>query len=246
MSLEYNDTVPNHYNTRVRGRTVYFNGSDQKDLWKNNLKDPNTYKFFEKNGWIDEHAIPYTFNTHGFRCEEFNDRASWLALGCSNTEGVGLNIDNVWPSLLSKQINEHVWNLGIGAASMDTCFRILDYYIDKLNVQGIFLLQPPHHRFELFVNGIPKNYLINDTNLVHDTTIKSWFGDENNAKFAAKRNMLAMKKICDDRNVRFISRSSEILVKDEQRQARDLLHYGKDIHIYLANLFYEDYKNGNS
>jgi hypothetical protein len=127
---------------------------------------------------------------------------------------------------------------------MDTCFRILDYYIDKLNVQGVFLLEPQHYRFELFVDGAIKSYLPTDVD--QDTMFKSWYSDENNAKFNAQKNLLAMKKICDDRNIKFITRSSRNLDKGGQGQARDLMHYGKDTHIHLANLFYEDYKNGNS
>ena len=244
MTLEYNDTVPAHFNTRVRSQTVYFSGSDQKDLWESNLKNPNNHKFFEENGWLDEYAIPYAFNTHGFRCEEFDSRPSWLALGCSFTEGVGLNIENVWPSLLTNHINEHIWNLGIGSGSMDTCFRILDYYIDKLNVQGVFLLEPQHYRFELFVDGAIKSYLPTDVD--QDTMFKSWYSDENNAKFNAQKNLLAMKKICDDRNIRVIIRPSTDIYTYRSRLARDLVHPGKDKHVHLANLFYEDYKNGNS
>ena len=228
----------------MRGQTVYFNGSDKKDLWKTNLKDPKIHELFEKNGWLDEHAIPYTFNAHGFRCKEFDDSPGWLAVGCSFTEGVGLNIENVWPSLLTKHINEHIWNLGIGSASMDTCFRILDYYIDKLNVQGVFLLEPPHYRFELFINGVIKCYL--PTDLGHDTVFKSWHSDKNNAKFNAQKNLLAMKKICDDRNIRIITRPSRDVYSNGSSFARDLVHTGKDKHEHLANLFYKDYKNGNS
>jgi len=246
MTLEYNDTVPNHFNTRVRNQTVYFNGADYKEWWENNLKDPDNYKFFEENGWLDEHAISYTFNTHGFRCEEFDPRPSWLALGCSFTEGVGLAIGDVWPTLLAAQTKSYMWNLGVGSSALDTCFRILDYYIDKLTVRGVFLLQPPHHRFELFIDGKVQMYLPNNDK-IHDSIFKSWYSDENNAKFNAQKNILAMKKICDDRKIRFITRpSTELSSGRPYCRARDLMHHGKDDHIHLANLFYEDYKNGNS
>ena len=246
MTLEYNDTVPPHYNTQMRSQTVYFNGADYREWWENNLNDANNYKFFEENGWLDDRAISYTFNTHGFRCEEFDSRESWLALGCSFTEGVGLNIDDVWVSMLKKHIDKHIWNLGIGSGAMDTCFRVLDYYIDKLNVQGVFLLHPPYHRFELFVNGIVQLYLPSNIG-THDDIFKSWYSDENNAKFNVQKNLLAMKKICDDKNIKFITRPSTDLNSGKSyRKARDLMHHGKDDHVHLANLFYEDYKNGNS
>jgi hypothetical protein len=82
---------------------------------------------------------------------------------------------------------------------------------------------------------------------IHDSIFKSWYSDENNAKFNAQKNILAMKKICDDRKIRFITRpSTELSSGRPYCRARDLMHHGKDDHIHLANLFYEDYKNGNS
>jgi len=246
MTLEFNYLSPNYYTTRPRGTTLYFHGSDTRKLWENNLKDPDNYKFFEENGWSDEHAISYTFNTHGFRCEEFDFRESWLALGCSFTEGIGLAIDDVWPSILATHLNKHIWNLGIGGSSLDTCFRNLDYYIDKLNIQGVFLLQPPHHRFELFFNKVLKIYVPNDQG-PHNSIFKIWYSDQNNAKFNAQKNILAMDKMCSDRNIRFITRPNiDVYHGTSVKRARDLMHNGKTEHIHLANLFYEDYKNGNS
>ena len=246
MTLEYNNKVPYHFNTHTRGKIVYFNGSDNQDLWQSNLEDLTNYEFFKENGWLDPQAIIYNFNTHGFRCEEFDDRSSWVALGCSFTQGVGLNIDDTWVSMLAKHTGNHIWNLGVGSAALDSCFRILDYYIDKLNVQGVFLLQPPNHRFELFVNGHVEIYLPKH-NGAHDIFYKSWHSDPCNSKFNAQKNILAMEKICDDRNVRFITRpSTDLNGGKSYRQARDLMHHGKADHMHLADLFYEDYNNGNS
>ena len=253
MTLEYNDTVPAHFNTSVRNQTVYFNGSDNSARWQENLKDPANRKFFEENGWLDEQAIPYVFNTHGFRCEEFDQRPAWLALGCSFTEGVGLPIDDVWPTILSKQLNQHVWNLGVGSSGLDTCFRLLDYYIDKLNVQGVFLLTPPEHRVEIFTNGNPVIYLPSEEYDTKYPLFKHWVSDEINVIINMRKNLLAIQKLCDDANVRLITRSYKDLGSPNlyenpkmQIKARDLLHFGKFNQAHIADLFYEDYKNGNS
>jgi hypothetical protein len=247
MTLEYNDTVPFHFNTCVRGQTVYFNGSDHKDLWEKNIKISENYKFFEENGWLDEKAISYTFNTHGFRCEEFDQRPAWLALGCSFTEGVGLSINDVWPILLNKLIDKHIWNMGVGSSALDTCFRLLDYYIDKLNVQGIFLLQPPKHRIEIFTDGKPVMYLPSDEYDKHYPLFKHWISDDTNVTVSIRKNLLAIQKLCDSKDVRLITRPSTDLNSGKSYcRARDLIHHGKNDHVHLANLFYEDYKNGNS
>ena len=253
MTLEYNDTVPSHLNTHIRSKTVYFNGSDSKYLWEKNIKNLENYKFFEENGWLDEQAITYTFNTHGFRCEEFDQRPAWLALGCSFTEGVGLSVDDVWPAPLNKLIDKHIWNMGVGGSALDTCFRLLDYYIDKLNVQGVFLLQPPEHRIEVFTSGSPVIYLPSEYSN-HSPLFKHWISDEMNIKISIRKNLLAMQKLCDDKGIRLITRKQTDLagppnlygISDMRPRARDLIHDGKFSHTYLSELFYEDYKNGNS
>jgi len=250
MTLEYNNTVPVHFNTPMRRQTVYFNGADYKKWWENNLKDTNNHKFFEENGWLDEHAIPYTFNTHGFRCEEFDTRPSWLALGCSFTEGVGLGIEDVWPTLLAAQTNSHIWNLGVGSSSLDTCFRLLDYYIDKLNVQGVFLLTPPEHRVEIFSNGEPVICLPSEE-YEKFPLFKHWISDEINVTINVRKNLLAIQKLCDDAGVRLVTRSSDKDLAGPPTnpnmhiKARDLRHFGKFNQAHVADLFYEDYKNGN-
>ena len=254
MTLEYDNTVPDHFNTPVRNQTVYFNGSDHKDLWQSNLEDPTNYEFFKENGWLGEQAIPYVFNTHGFRCDEFDQRPACLALGCSFTEGVGLPIDNVWPTILSKQLNQHVWNLGVGSSALDTCFRLLDYYIDKLNVQGVFLLTPPEHRVEIFSNSKPVIYSPSEEYDIKYPLFKHWVSDEINVTINVRKNLLAIQKLCDNIGVQLITRSHKDLAgppnlygnSKMQIRARDLMHSGKFNQAHVADLFYKDYNNGNS
>jgi hypothetical protein len=244
MNLEFTNDIPKHFNTPFSGKRVYWTWSDRKESWLNNVK--TNQQFFEENGWLDEFAIEYNYNSHGFRSQEFNNNPSWIALGCSFTEGTGLPIDAVWVSLLSNLMKIHIWNLGVASGALDTCFRLLEYYIDKLNIQGVFLLQPPAHRFELFSEGYPCLYLPNDRDNAAFPIFKNWVGDDNNIKFNEKKNLLAMQKLCDINNIRLIKRTSNDLLNNgtSVRQARDLAHPGKDNHINLANIFYKDYING--
>ena len=75
-----------------------------------------------------------------------------------------------------------------------------------------------------------------------------------NIKVSIRKNLLAIQKLCDDRGVRLITRKHTDLAGPTNSygdpkmriRARDLMHSGKFNHIYLSELFYEDYKNGNS
>ena len=146
-----------------------------------------------------------------------------------------------------------MWNLGVGSSGLDTCFRLLDYYIDKLNVQGVFLLTPPEHRVEIFTNGNPVIYLPSEEYDTKYPLFKHWVSDEINVIINMRKNLLAIQKLCDDANVRLITRSYKDLGSPNlyenpkmQIKARDLLHFGKFNQAHIADLFYEDYKNGNS
>lgn len=145
--------LPFHNNLHHSNQTFYWHGTDSEERWLKNLNDAKNSEFFKMHGWDDSAAFTYSYNSHGFRCKEFDDNPCYLALGCSHTEGIGLPEELTWPSQLSTKLDYPVLNLGVGGASFDTVVRLLDYYIDKLNIKGIFILEPPAHRFE-FLNKL--------------------------------------------------------------------------------------------
>lgn len=235
--------TPSHINYIHRNQTLYWSGSDQRRLWEQHMKDPKNCEYLTNAGWDDEYAIEYKFNSSGFRDEEFDQRPNCLAIGCSFTEGVGLNKDQTWPTKLTNLIGMHVWNLGVGGAATDTCFRMTDHYIKILNPKTVFLLVPPPARVELHTDNGVRSYLVTDTDI--PAGIKEWFLYEGNSTINRYKNILAIRQICADANVNLIIEDCCHTEYDGDL-ARDLMHYGEKTQDSIANLFYKDYINGTT
>lgn len=233
--------IPNHMNLFQRSQTLYWSGSDRHEVWLKHMKDPETRCYLERMGWDNEYAIEYKFNSCGFRDDEFDQRDNCLALGCSFTEGVGLHKNQIWSSKLTELIGTHVWNLGIGGASADTCFRMLDYYIKVLNPKAVFLLVPPSMRVEVHLESEIRSYLATDADI--SSYAKIWFAHEDNGAINRYKNILAMKQLCADYGIRLYTQDcmSQYSAGDAVTiidVARDLMHYGEETQEYIAKEFY--------
>lgn len=230
---------PLHNNTQFANQTNYWSGADSLSKWQFNIRDSKKYEFFKKHGWDTETSIVYKFNSHGFRCAEFDNTPAYLALGCSFTEGVGLRSEEIWPYILSEKLSQPVLNLGVGGSSLDTCFRLLDYYLNKLNVLGVFILEPYPTRFELFTMEQPITMLPaalrsadSDLQLVY----KYWVTDPHNIYYNTKKNRLAIQMLCQP--IKLISLPcTDIDAQTFIPQARDLMHAGNDWHQCVASKF---------
>jgi hypothetical protein len=234
--------IPSHNNSHYASQIRHWNGTDTKDAWLQNMKDTKNVQFFKMNGWDNPEAFTYSYNSHGFRCKEFDDAPCYIALGCSHTEGVGLPEDQTWPNQLSIKLDYPVLNLGVGGSSFDTVVRLLDYYIDKLNIKGIFVLEPPAHRFEIYEQTLPITYMASDSR--HELIYKQWAASEYNAETNVKKNRYVMQRLSHAHNIKLTMFESEVageyqVPNIEFHRARDLMHNGKDIQRYIANKFYQ-------
>lgn len=233
-----------HKNIHYSNQTLYWSGSDTQELWKNHMNNSDTRKYLESMGWDNEYAIEYKFNSCGFRDDEFDQRPNCIAIGCSFTEGVGLQQENIWPTKLTEFLGIHVWNLGVGAGAADTCFRILDHYVKLLNPQAVFLLVPPLMRVELHIKNEVVSYVATDIGIPSE--IKQWFSYEANGITNRYKNILAMKQICADSGIKLYIQDSTGNISIDNDVARDLMHFGKDTQKFIASNFYKEYIYGNS
>jgi hypothetical protein len=123
--------------------------TDDPKFWLNHvLKDhPNVAVERSK-------TYSYKYNNHGFRCDEFTTKSELpiVFLGCSHTSGVGLEIQDVWSSVLLEKIKNYTgktipfWNLAIPGSSIDRQATVLEKYIHKLNPKLIFFSIPSMFR----------------------------------------------------------------------------------------------------
>ncbi len=110
----------------------------------------------------------YKVNNFGFRDKNWEGYAEVLAVGCSNTYGVGLPSDGVWPSILAKKINKEIRNLSKpGVSIQELVFQIFAYCKEFGNPKTIVCLFPDPFRM---IVPTKKDFLIaNNINSVGPT-----------------------------------------------------------------------------
>lgn len=238
------DTVEHRW-LNNRQKQLQWCDLDSLALWNNNMKNADTRRILEVNGWDRADAITYRFNSHGFRCDEFTDQPGVLTLGCSFTGGVALPEDTIWPSLVAQQLNLKLWNLGVGAASMDSCFRLLNHYITRLNVCMVLILTPSPGRFEMFTPDNKTQWIVPGANTPNDYQ-KMWYSSDQNSVQNFSKNIMAIRYLCHVNRVKLVEKDSfaDLMtvpgLSDTVRsvdRGRDLRHSGVLSHKLCADLF---------
>lgn len=244
---------PQHSWYKYRGKTLNWLDSDNEERWAEHMKDAQSRERLSRYGWTKDN-VTYALNSYGFRCDEFRDDSSILCLGCSFTGGVGLPLDKIWPTVLADKLGLKCWNLGIGAGSMDTCFRFVNYFIDKLNIKYIFLLKPSYLRFDVYESdNICKSVLPSSTfNSTHNLLASAkqlWHSSDQNCIQNYMKNLMAIEYLCHSYKIKLYTYYTEQLyytlfgprisrTKPDHRSARDLMHLGSEYHGFMASAFF--------
>lgn len=130
-----------HFNKDTFVASTYFNGLE---------KHKNQKRIID--------GCTYTYNELGFRADSIHKKGfKIMTIGCSNTEGVGVNDDDTWPSLLSTTIPNSVnINLGHGGRSNDYISRTLLTFYDLFQPDLVIILYTNLHRREIYTeeNGV--------------------------------------------------------------------------------------------
>jgi hypothetical protein len=230
--------APTHFNQKFASTTQLWSGTDSEENFNANCAIEENYKKLKDLGWLDGEVLTYRYNSQGFRDEEFDQQPAGIALGCSHTQGVGIHAKQTWPQQLQHMLGQKIWNLGSGGAALDTCYRLLEYWIEHLNVKFVVCAVPGITRYEVFdsnwsnilsmmpietdmpwLAGYQKNYLLYDQN----------------SELNQRKNLQAMQYICNKYNIPFYYDLMEDFVS--MPLARDLMHCGADAQEKLANKF---------
>jgi len=221
-----------HNYSNLSGRTVHWDTSDSESAYQRHLDDPATRKKLEDLGWIN-HTIDYSYNSHGFRCEEFDRQFDVVCFGCSFTLGTGVDSKDAWPSQLASLTGLHVANLGHAGSSNDTVFRFAEHYLRHLKPRYAVWLQSDMHRLELVDDSMPLalNILATDTSnpCAKDYFVKTWFSSLTNQILNQKKNTMAFRYLCQSLDITPIILSRECLPMHgayPNGRARDLSHPG--------------------
>lgn len=84
-------------------------------------------KTFTTSGSDNSGVNTYTYNEIGYRGDSTKKNIDILTVGCSHTEGVGVNDNETWPFLLAQELNMTHINMGFTGRSNDyICRTVLE------------------------------------------------------------------------------------------------------------------------
>lgn len=223
----------------LRSRTVQWLTSDTEDLYDSNYRHQR--QKLEKLGWTKDN-VNYTFNSYGFRSEEFDNSNSIVFLGCSHTLGIGLPVHEIFATQVASKLKLKCYNLAIGGGSTDTCFRLAYYWLEKLRPKICVYVEPEETRFEL-------KYTVNDKNQFVNCNVSSinslcspvkefyrlWLLNDSNSFLKKQKNLLSIQHICLQNKIKFVKSNVEFVNEDFEDRARDLIHYGIKTHKLKAD-----------
>jgi hypothetical protein len=229
------------------GKTVKWSQSDSEDRFDANMADPAKRALLEEYGWTRD-SISYTFNKDGFRSEEFtyepND--SVLFLGCSLTAGIGVDLESSWTHKVASSLGLRHYNLGIGAGSSDTCFRLAHHWIPLLRPKYVMMLTPKVGRMEIVLDNHILNIMPNASYLPDSVTAKinefyhGWLSHPANAEMNQLKNVMGVQTICNSIGVPLIEMPMENVSGDltiNRIEGRDLMHPGREWNEVVASRF---------
>jgi hypothetical protein len=142
--------------------------NDQFDItWQKNI--PSDSKVFSiidpelQSGAIDDGSVIYQYNKDFFRCDNFkkvHDGKHILFSGCSETEGVGGNIDDAWSHILYNKICETekcsgFFNLAKSGWGWNRIITNALIYFKKYGYPDVYFIMLPNHQRQFY-------YEIND------------------------------------------------------------------------------------
>ena len=232
---------PYHYNQRYRSQHVKWSGMDNFVRFQQHINNPVSRARLEELGYLDPDCISYSFNSHGFRDDEFNNEPAVLALGCSFTEGVGVSLNATWSRQLSDMMGMRVWNLGVGGSASDTAYRLAEYWLDHLDIKFVAMLVPNVERFEIWNSGMAHVVMHNnhqDFDIVGYKKI--YWANNKNGQINQNKNLHAIKHLCHERKIPFCFQFPELCNKADL--GRDLAHWGPQTNKMLAEKMYNSLK----
>jgi hypothetical protein len=119
--------------------------------YKYSLKE-RVNKTYKTCGSDNTRLCTYSYNELGFRGDSIYKKGfKIMSIGCSLTEGVGVNNKSTWPAQFCSHIPNSVnLNFGCGGRSNDYICRCLISYCDEIKPDLVLILYTFNHRREIY------------------------------------------------------------------------------------------------
>jgi hypothetical protein len=163
----------------------------------------------------DDGSIVYNYNESGYRCDNFTkqtDRVRVVFSGCSETEGVGNNIEDTWSFLVHKYLKNYYdvdgyFNLGLSGIGYE---KIISNLLNFIKIYGdpdyIFILLPNIGRWIEWIDDykgyqqIGLNPWHNGKKNKNDTTLK----DQRDILINFILTMRLFESYCEAKNIKLL------------------------------------------
>jgi hypothetical protein len=161
----------------------------------------------------EEDGSKYIINSHGFRCDEFtniHEKKHILFSGCSNTYGVGLKKEEIWPYKVYEKINKEegcsgYFNIALGGNNIIQCIINIFKYCKKFgNPNAIFINFPHYERFFDFKE---------DENEYKITMNESFYHNYYINKLTVYNYYFILEEYCKTNNIKLFSFTWDLINK---------------------------------
>lgn len=227
--------------------TLKFMSSDTEQLFARNVKG-------QKEDWIYKSCqIDYNINELGHRCKSLSNlnlENYILFLGCSNTMGIGLPLEQSFPYIVSQTLNCDYYNCSVAGTGIDVIEYNLLIWLSQIKKKPkkIIIQYPDHSRFISknikLENLLPygpweteKNitkFLINAERTYHNHARKFYI--ENLVKHVVSDDIQVIK--IQQSALKHYDTNALFWIRGDK--ARDLIHPGVKSHESIAKLLIEN------
>lgn len=230
----------------------YWLGSDTEKKFNTNLKIQPANWYYRTN------SVTYKLNSNKYRCpewEEINWSESWIVLGCSCVQGIGLDESDVLSSRLAELLNSSVINLGMGAtgpnAIMFNSIRLID---NDIRPKGVIILNGDFAltRLSLFMQkeSVSLGYwMINQVRPSEEFSYSDlyslWLRSTGHAETHSYMSLRGAISMWKAENVPTFYFNIEQDLPGSVDKARDLLHSGRETIKLWANTIATKILNSN-
>lgn len=254
MLLLNNDFIGYHPDEH----SVLFSGGDTEESYQKNLKkQPSDWYYRDR-------QIVYNRNSNGHRCREIQDidlDNYILFSGCSHSEGIGLELENTYPYLISKSLSCDYYNLSLGGTGYDALlYNLITWFSKVKRKPKVVIIQWPD--YTRFISKCPPEYNKNPDTLMGNGRWSTQIGVDkflaigHDIGFFETRRTMAYRLIKNliDRPIIEVSYRDSIFNADtvellplHKDYARDFLHYGIFSNIkhtsIITNIIIDKYKH---
>ena len=224
--------------------------------------DERKNKTYNTSGSDNTGVCTYTYNELGFRGDTINKKGfKVMSLGCSLTEGVGVNDNETWPAQFCSHIPNSVnFNFGVGGRSNDFIVRCLLSYFDLIKPDLVLIMYTYPTRKEYYTKDggiepfIPAEswgYLKETPDGHRVQTLKTLLQNDNEDFINRYKNHLLIKYFLQNKKIPFVWSDAilETSYNDDNKfycnyypyldSGADGMHPGSKHHKFYAEQLYD-------